>query len=254
MGLDAASFMDGSSRNTMIGGLTANLKQQGEENTHLGYQSGSADTLGNQNTMIGAYAGNNMNGTGNVFLGYEAGDGYDGDDQLVIENNATSQPLIWGDFNNDQVGINWDTAVVMTTTFNVNGKAFKTDGSGNWQFSSDKRLKTNIESLDGNKILEQLEELEGVTYHWNNNPINKHKSTEKQYGFIAQDIQKLWPEKVNKGKDGYLTASYGDFDPMIIEAIKALNKKVDKLEEENKALKKLLKEFLQNKSVSTEQE
>ena len=54
--------------------------------------------------------------------------------------------------------------------------------------------------------------------------------------------------------DGYLTASYGDFDPMIIEAIKALNKKVDKLQDENAELRKLLMEFIQKKSVSTEQE
>ena len=159
LGLDAATFMDGSSKNTMIGGLTANLKQQGEENTYLGYQAGAADTLGNQNTIVGAYAGGNMNGTGNVFIGYESGQNYNGNNHLVIENNATTQPLIYGKFIDNRVGINWDTTVNMTTTFNVNGKAFKTDGSGNWLFTSDRRLKTNILALNGDQILKQFEEL-----------------------------------------------------------------------------------------------
>ncbi|NNF34565.1 MAG: tail fiber domain-containing protein [Saprospiraceae bacterium] len=244
VGQASANFMEEGSKNTILGGLAGNLAKATHENTYLGYQAGAADTIGIMNTIIGAYAGANMNGTGNVFIGYESGQNYNGNNHLVIENIATTQPLIYGKFADNRIGINWDTTVNMTTAFNVNGKALKTDGSGNWLFTSDKRLKTNINSLDGDKILKQLEGLEGVTYNWNSNPINKHKSSEKQYGFIAQDIQKLWPEKVHKGEDGYLTASYGDFDPMIIEAIKALNKKVNKLEQDNAELKKLLMEIL----------
>jgi hypothetical protein len=252
MGQSSANFMTGGSNNSMIGGLTANLLKQGSDNTYVGCQAGAFDTLGNDNTMLGAFAGANVNGNRNVFIGHQAGTNSNGDDQLVIENSNTNTPLIYGDFDQNTVGIHWDTSVVMTTAFNVNGKAFKTDGGGSWLFSSDKRLKKNINPLDGNAILDQLTKIEGVTYYWNENKLNDGKSRDRQYGFIAQDIARLWPEKVIEDQNGYLATSYGDLDPMIIEAIKALNKKLNMLENENEELKNLLLELLKNKKETGE--
>lgn len=121
-----------------------------------------------------------------------------------------------------------------TEAFQVEGEAFKTLGSGNWTFPSDRRLKTNIVSLNSQEILQKVLRMQGVTYELKSNPERG-----MQYGFIAQDLREIFPEKITENKAGYLSASYGDFDPMMVESIKALNDKIEKLENENNQLKNL---------------
>lgn len=68
--------------------------------------------------------------------------------------------------------------------------------------------------------------MQGVNYELIANP---EQGT--QYGFIAQDLRKIFPTKVYENKVGYLSSSYGDYVPMFVEALKALNERVEKLEE-----------------------
>lgn len=94
-------------------------------------------------------------------------------------------------------------------------------------------MKKNISYLNSQQILEKVIALNGVTYHWNDTQTGTTRPTDLQYGFIAQEIQTVFPEKIQTDKQGFLMAAYGDFDPMIVEAIKALNQKIEKLEKEN---------------------
>jgi hypothetical protein len=86
--------------------------------------------------------------------------------------------------------------------------------------TSDKRLKTNILPL--NNALDKVKKLEGVSFKINN---------ESKIGVIAQDIQKVIPEVVNKKEDGYLSVSYGNIVGLLIEAIKEQQIKIDQLEQ-----------------------
>ena len=52
-----------------------------------------------------------------------------------------------------------------------------------------------------------------------------------EYGVIAQEVQKVFPDAVTLGKDGYLEVDYIQLIPIMIEAIKELKIEVDILKQ-----------------------
>lgn len=84
--------------------------------------------------------------------------------------------------------------------------------------TSDERLKKNIRPLGSS--LKKLGKLTGYTYDWKD---KKKFSADKQIGVIAQEVQKVYPEAVQKGPDGFLAVSYTMLLAPVIEAIKELN-------------------------------
>lgn len=123
MGYGAGTYTEGR-RNSFMGAWSGRELRAGEENVLFGTWAALEMTTGSRNTIMGTYAGqhkisgdNNVylgfksgrenQGTGNVFIGYESGKDAIGDNQLYIENSDTiTAPLIYGDFENDKVGIN----------------------------------------------------------------------------------------------------------------------------------------------------
>lgn len=93
--------------------------------------------------------------------------------------------------------------------------------SGNVTAYSDIRLKTNIEPIKN--ALADTCKLTGVTF-------DRLDSAIKGIGVIAQEVQKVCPRAVEEDKDGYLSVAYGNLVGLLIEAIKELNAKVEKLE------------------------
>jgi Chaperone of endosialidase len=144
-------------------------------------------------------------------------------------NDANSSPVCIA-CNMTNTGVN--DFITLSEAFQVTGNAFKTLGSGLWIFPSDRRLKTKIVSLNRNEMLSKINLMQGVNYELIANPEQGI-----QYGFIAQDLRKIFPTKVYENKVGYLSSSYGDFVPMFVEALKALNERVEKLEENKFDLK-----------------
>jgi hypothetical protein len=123
-----------------------------------------------------------------------------------------------------------------TNDLEVAGTASKAT-SGSWLANSDQRLKKNINYLNSNEMLNKVLSMKGVTYEWNDNKTGMKRPDGIQYGFIAQDLQKVFPSKVQEDGQGYLQTAYGDYDFLFVEAIKALNEKINKLEIENASLK-----------------
>lgn len=130
-----------------------------------------------------------------------------------------------------------------TNMLEINGQASKVV-AGSWVANSDARLKQDIKPILGEEALNKLTKLEGVTYYWNDDKTGIDRPKEKQIGFTAQNIQKVFPEKVTTDAQGYLQTAYGDYDAIFVESIKALNDKIikltdrlEKLEKENKLLK-----------------
>jgi trimeric autotransporter adhesin len=94
--------------------------------------------------------------------------------------------------------------------------------------TSDERYKRDIKSI--NNPIEIINQLNGKTYNFRNEEfksINFPKG--RNYGFIAQEIQKVLPEVVNEGKDGYLAVNYQAIIPVLTEAIKAQQVQIDEL-------------------------
>lgn len=57
-----------------------------------------------------------------------------------------------------------------------------------------------------------------------------------EYGFIAQDVRKLFPELVQEDSDGTLALNYTGLIPVLLEAIKDLQSRVEVLEGQTKSI------------------
>ena len=106
--------------NTYIGAV-AGRRNVSSYNTYIGAASGHLNSLGERNTFLGTDTGVFGSGSGNVFIGYSAGNNEARSALLVIENTSSNQPLIFGEFDNDRAGINWDSSISLPATLSVNG-------------------------------------------------------------------------------------------------------------------------------------
>ncbi len=96
--------------------------------------------------------------------------------------------------------------------------------------SSDRRLKyVGKESTSG---LDKIRQLKVFNY-----TFKKDENKEPHVGVIAQDLQKIFPDAVKKGADGFLTIRMEDMFFAVINAIKELDARVTALEKENAELK-----------------
>jgi len=117
-----------------------------------------------------------------------------------------------------------------------NGTSVGTYTTSGWMHASDKRLKTNIQVISNAKDI--ILNLEGVYFNW------KTDTEKRQVGFIAQDVEKIIPEIISKNQDGYYSISYGNFAPIIVEAMKEQQSQIEDLKSENEALKQKLNEII----------
>ena len=101
--------------------------------------------------------------------------------------------------------------------------------------SSDRRLKyVGKESASG---LNKIRQLKVFNY-----TFKKDTTKTPHVGVIAQDLQKVFPNAVKKGADGFLTIRMEDMFYAVINAIKELDAKITALQKENQELKQLVKQ------------
>lgn len=112
--------------------------------------------------------------------------------------------------------------------WNCNGGtlAFRIDSSNNaWlngtlTQASDIRLKKDVSTLDSVSTLQKVIALRGVSYRWNEKAGKDGDYKDRaEVGLIAQEVQKLFPEVVHEGGEGYLSVSYSNLISPIIVAI-----------------------------------
>lgn len=108
--------------------------------------------------------------------------------------------------------------------------------------SSDERFKTRVTTLG--QPLDIVSKLRGVTFDWSTDApefLKRQKGT--QVGFIAQELQAVLPSLVKGNEDSGYTVNYPGLAPVLVEAVKATNSKIQKLEGENEALRRELQEL-----------
>ena len=117
--------------------------------------------------------------------------------------------------------------------------------------ASDQKLKSNIEHIQ-EKDIQNIMELEPVSFQWKKDIIeNKNKdSTKKIYGFIAQDVQKKFPDIVDDSGD-MLHMDYIQIIPLLLEKIKRIYKEQG---EKNIEFERLKKEVTDMKSKMKQME
>ena len=95
------------SNNVSVGSAALYSDTSGRDNVSIGQGSLRDNLKGSQNTAIGTEAGRQNQGSGNVFIGYQAGyfSGTDSN-KLMIANNNTTAPLIEGDFKQGTLKVN----------------------------------------------------------------------------------------------------------------------------------------------------
>ena len=93
--------------------------------------------------------------------------------------------------------------------------------------SSDERLKTEIKPIEN--PIEKINSISGNSFVWDEEKQNIYKG--KDYGVIAQEIEKVLPELVNTREDGYKAVKYDRIVSLLIEGIKELSDEVNQLKE-----------------------
>lgn len=133
--------------------------------------------------------------------------------KLKTYNDAASEYHVYN-YNDDTFRINYNGSGGDEMIMNSSGSV---TFSGNVTAYSDERLKSNVETLDGSKVLE----MRGVSFI---------KDGEAGSGVIAQELEKVAPELVSEIGD-FKSVSYGNLTGYLIEAIKEQQQKIEKLEE-----------------------
>lgn len=87
---------------------------------------------------------------------------------------------------------------------------------------SDVTLKTNVTEIVNSDILS----LTPVDFSFKSDEKSK-----KHYGFIAQDLEKIFPELVSNNLKGYKTVNYIELIPIMLSKMKQMQDEIDSLKE-----------------------
>ena len=98
------------------------------------------------------------------------------------------------------------------------GDAFK-PGGGAWGVVSDRRLKKDIEPLAG--ALDKVLHLRSVTYQYKE-PAKVGQFPGTQIGFIAQEVEEVFPEWITINADGYKTVNIRGFESLTVQSLREL--------------------------------
>jgi hypothetical protein len=113
-----------------------------------------------------------------------------------------------------QTPVNKAIPVYINGDLYVNGSIYNT---------SDALLKENIVELSEEKI-NNLLKLKPVKYNFKND-LNKHT----RFGFLAQDVEVLYPELVKNSAEGYKTINYIELIPFLVSKIQNMQNEINEL-------------------------
>lgn len=132
------------------------------------------------------------------------------------------------DYSTGNVGIGTTTPDERLVVYN--GSTTGKYTTGGWTHSSDVRLKHDIAPLENS--LDKILKLQGVEYKFNSDP-----KQETQVGFIAQQVEPIFPEVVQTDKNGFKSMIYSNLVAPLVEAVKTLHIRVVGAEREIASMK-----------------
>jgi hypothetical protein len=144
---------------------------------------------------------------------------YDGgsDGLFVFQNTGTTTAFLGGN-----VGMGTTTP---TSTLHVEGDLFvsgaarRGDNSSSWTVVSDIRLKRNVTPLTD--ALTQLLQLQGVSFEWAES-VRIGGPPGRQIGLVAHQVEKVFPEWISTGPQGYKEITIRGFEALTVEALREL--------------------------------
>jgi hypothetical protein len=114
-----------------------------------------------------------------------------------------------------------------------------------WTVTSDARLK-NVNGIY-EKGLSEIIQLKPIRYNYKNSDKRQFEQKvldQEATGFLAQEVQQIFPEAVGVDRDGYLNFDLHPIMIASINAFKELNKKYEDLKSKNEVLENKLNELL----------
>jgi hypothetical protein len=112
-------------------------------------------------------------------------------------------------------------------TLYVDGTAAKSSAGTAWVVSSDQRLK-NVYGPYA-KGLTEISLLKPVVFSYKEGNPRKLPVGTKEVGFLAQEVQKIFPEAVTEAEDGYLDFNIHAVNVALVNAVKELKTENDRL-------------------------
>ena len=128
--------------------------------------------------------------------------------------------------------------------------------NGTLTSSSDERLKEDIEELsdtergEDGSVISKLELLTPVSFRYKDMNAGKERGTyvdkdgnevelpeekpsqvmtKRHFGFVAQELQQVYPDLVYENDNGYLSVNYTELIPILVQSIKELKTEIDEL-------------------------
>lgn len=214
--------------NTAIGSHALEFNETGIDNTAAGFQalynnngysntahgSGSLFSMSNGwgNTASGYHAlYSNLYGHNNVAVGHAAGFYLKGSNNIDIGNQGTS-----GDNNTIRIGDAQNRAFIAGISGRTasGGVQVYINSSGQLgTLTSSQRFKQDINSIDG--VSEKLLQLRPVSFRYNEAAEDGDRPL--QYGLIAEEVAKVYPELVQYDQEGKpFTVYYHLLTPLLL--------------------------------------
>ena len=227
----------------------------------IGYHTGEGAQNSTYSNFIGYNSGvNTVNASNSIFIGRSAGYGdtvnnVGGNDFSILIGDSTNTGgysnsiAIGGSATNtasNEFMIGSNTRPINTTVWVGASGTATLDTATGLITTSDERLKKNITDLEDN-TLSKLINVRTVKFNWLNGDSDK-----TNIGFLAQDLENYFPELVYTGTDGYKGVNYANMTPVLVEAIREMDLKINDYSSldinSDKSLGYLIKKFIEDES------
>ncbi|MCB0731545.1 MAG: tail fiber domain-containing protein [Ignavibacteriae bacterium] len=271
IGVNALQDNTSGSTNIAIGNFANSSNQNGTGNVMIGYFAGSGtqNISKSSNIFIGFKAGQFENGSNLLYI-----ENSESSAPLIWGNFENDIAAINGKFGvgtqapsdkveivaatgEDALRVKIDNATKLRvlanggTTIGANFAGTPANGlyvAGDIQnpsgvlHSSDIRFKKNITSIPN--CIESIKFLNGIYYDWKTEEFpDRNFNNKRQIGVIAQEVEKVFPELVSTDNEGYKSVNYSKLSPLLIEAIKEQEIRIEHIINQNEELVKQNLEF-----------
>lgn len=213
-GAEALFVNSTGSLNTAVGFFALSSNNSGGDNTGIGSASLYFNTLGNKNTAVGEFAlVDNTTGSNNIGVGQGAGlEVTSGSYNIEIGNFGTSS-----DTGVTRIGTSGQQTSFFAAGINgvqVSGVPVYIDGNGQLgTINSSIRFKEDVHDMGD--ASSRIFLLRPVTYRYKQPYDDGSKPID--YGLIAEEVAKVYPDMVVKGADGQIqTVQYQKLTPMLL--------------------------------------
>jgi hypothetical protein len=230
IGSNALSNNNGSGFNTAVGALALQLNTSGFLNTAFGERALINNISGNQNTAIGSAALINATGSNNIGLGVGAGG-------LALTSGTNNIYLgavaPANESNTTRLG-QTQTRTFVAGIFGIPVRGCQVLVSSTNQLgclASSARYKRDIRSMGARS--RGLFDLRPVTFRYKQDPKG-----ERQYGLIAEEVAKIYPELVTRKSDGTVeSVQYQELIAMLLNELQRQQRELQRQQRELTELK-----------------